>query len=237
VNAYVPMAAALFALCVFVYLPDPPAVRLARRLGRSATPSRTRSPKPPARRPNAHPRARRAREAGARKAVCEACEVMAAELRAGRTPGQALDAGAALFPGLLPATAAAAFGGDVPEALRAYHGPGEEALRPLSAAWLVAERSGAGLAALLDRTVASLREAEALRDEVGAQLAGPRATSRVLAALPLVGVALGFGMDADPIGLLLGTPVGVACLLAGATLAGAGLYWVERLARSAEDAR
>lgn len=260
-SPYVPLAAALLALAVFVFLPDPPVVLLARRLGRPTVPSRasrwiaatfaglllTAWLGPPVflllpagaliavvYRRVARSRARRAHESGARKAVREACELMAAELRAGRTPTQALDAGAAVFTGLIPAAAAATFGGDVPGALRAFRGPGEEALRPLAAAWSVAERSGTGLAAMLDRTVANLREAQAVRDEVSAQLAGPRATSRVLAALPLAGIGLGFGMDADPIGFLLGTPAGVACLLAGAALAGAGLFWVERLARSAE---
>jgi tight adherence protein B len=261
-SPYVPLAGALLAAGVFVCLPDPPAVLLARRMGRSAKPSRARIAVagtlggllagawlgPPVlllllglllgslvHKRVARARSRRARESGARTAACEACELMAAELRAGRTPSQALDAGAAVFAGLASAAVAATLGGDVPRALRTFSGPGQEALRPLAAAWLVAERSGASLATLLDRTVATLRESQSVRDEVSAQLSAPRATSRVLAVLPLVGVGLGFGMDADPLGFLLGTPAGAACLAAGTALAVAGLLWVERLARSAED--
>lgn len=261
-SPYVPLAGALLAAATFVYLPDPPTVLLARRMGRRTAPSRARRAVagtvggllagawlgPPVLLPLAgllvgvlvhrrvtQARTRRAHESASRTAVCEACELMAAELRAGRTPSQALDAGAAVFAGLAPAAVAATLGGDVPRALRTFNGPGQEALRPLAAAWLVAERSGASLATLLDRTVATLRESQSVRDEVSAQLSAPRATSRVLAALPLAGVGLGFGMDADPLGFLLGTPAGMACLAVGTALAVAGLLWVERLARSAED--
>ncbi|GAB3400294.1 type II secretion system F family protein [Flindersiella endophytica] len=261
-SPYVPLAAALLAACVFVYLPDPPAVLLARRLGGPAAMSRAQRAIAGAfagllagawlgpaallllvgwlagvllHKRIAQARTRRAHESGARTAVCEACELMAAELRAGRSPSQALDSGAAVFAGLAPAAVAATLGGDVPRALRTFSGPGQEALRPLAAAWLVAERSGASLATLLDRTVATLRESQSVRDEVSAQLSAPRATSRVLAALPLAGVGLGFGMDANPLGFLLGTPAGMACLAAGTALAVTGLLWVERLARSAED--
>jgi tight adherence protein B len=262
VSPYVPLAGALLAAAVFVYLPDPPAVLLAKRLGRPSAPTRAQraiagalgglvagASLGPAglvllaaslagtlvHKRVAQARTHRAHESRARTAVCEACELMAAELRAGRSPSQALDAGAAVFAGLAPAAVAATLGGDVPRALRTFCGPGQEALRPLAAAWLVAERSGASLASLLDRTVATLRESQSVRDEVSAQLSAPRATSRVLAVLPLVGVGLGFGMNADPLGFLLGTPAGMACLATGTALAVTGLYWVERLARSAED--
>lgn len=57
---------------------------------------------------------------------------------------------------------------------------------------------------------------------MGAQLAGPRATVRVLALLPLIGLGMGLLMGADPVGFLLGTPWGWACLVLAALLEAAG---------------
>ena len=48
-----------------------------------------------------------------------------------------------------------------------------------------------------------------------------------------MGIALGSGLDAHPLDVLFGTPVGAWCLLAGTALAVAGLLWVERLADGA----
>jgi tight adherence protein B len=41
-------------------------------------------------------------------------------------------------------------------------------------------------------------------------------------------------MGADPVGFLLHTALGVGCLVFGLLLAAAGVFWVERLAASAE---
>ncbi|HZC27057.1 MAG TPA: type II secretion system F family protein [Actinopolymorphaceae bacterium] len=180
------------------------------------------------------PKPRERRRAAAR----EACEIIAAELRAGRHPDRALEAAAAVFADLAPAVAVSRMGGDVSAALRAVpqiHA-GAEDLSRLAVAWTVAETSGAGLAALVDRTASGLREEEAVRREVAAQLAGPRASARMLAGLPLLGVGLGMGVGTDPIGFLLHSPSGWACLGSASTLAAAGLAWVERLARRAESA-
>lgn len=180
-------------------------------------------------------RAARAAETERRAAVREVCEVLAAELRAGRTPDEALASASAVLPELGPAVLAGRLGGDVPTAVREISAPGAtEALHALAAAWSVADRSGAGLAVVLDQLTTKLRADEELRQEVSAQLAAPRATARVVAALPLAGLALGLGLGADPLAFLLGTPAGLGCLVVGAGLVLAGLAWVERLARGAE---
>jgi tight adherence protein B len=48
-----------------------------------------------------------------------------------------------------------------------------------------------------------------------------------------MGIALGSGIDARPLDVLFGSPVGAWCLLIGTALAASGLLWVERLADGA----
>ena len=56
----------------------------------------------------------------------------------------------------------------------------------------------------------------------------------MLAALPVVGLALGGALGAHPIGLLLGSAVGRALCLAGIVFDAVGLMWVQRFAARAE---
>jgi tight adherence protein B len=181
-----------------------------------------------------------------RAAVTELCAAFCAELRAGRHPGAALvrAAGDGLAGSAIPQTsiaarsvAAAGVGGDVAAALAAdAEQPGAEALRRLAACWRVAHTRGAGLAAAVERLVGSLRSEQQHRQEVAAELAGARATARILAALPAVGLLMGTGLGAQPLEVLLRTSYGSACLIAGVGLVGAGLLWTERIARAAERA-
>lgn len=64
-------------------------------------------------------------------------------------------------------------------------------------------------------------------------LAGPRATSRLVLVLPLVAVAFGVLLGQDTIGVLIGTPLGWACVAIGGGLGLAGWAWTRRLLRSA----
>lgn len=183
-----------------------------------------------------HGRAARLRE----QAVIELCAEVTGELRAGRQPDQAMlsagglaardldDKGAAVL-------AAARFGGDVPEALReTARTPGAEGLLGVAACWQVAVEGGAGLAEGLDRIAGALRAQRTQREELRAQLAGPRSTALMLALLPAFGLLLGSAMRADPMRVLLHTPAGLTCLAVGGLLEGAGLAWTRRLVRGAE---
>jgi tight adherence protein B len=109
-------------------------------------------------------------------------------------------------------------------------------LRWCAAAWHVAEVSGASLATTVDSIVASGRAQEAQRLSVAAALAGPRATTRLLALLPVGGLLLGSVLGADPVSLLLRTPGGLTCLAAGLILQIVGLRWSAALVRAAERA-
>lgn len=186
-------------------------------------------------------RARERRTARERRAdrVVELCGAAAGELRAGQQPAQALLAVAGPTGGLGGAEAAvlvaARFGGDVPDALRRAAGePGAEGLLGLGACWRVAVDGGAGLAAGLDRLEAALRAERAQRDGLRAELAGAWSTVGVLALLPVVGLAMGWALGADPLRVLLHTPAGLACLAGGAALEGAGLWWASRIVRAGE---
>lgn len=182
-------------------------------------------------------RGRERRDAQARRAaaVIELCAAVAGGLRAGRQPAEALLAAAPGGPAGGPEVLAAArFGGDVPGALRGAAGaPGAQGLAGVAACWQVAAGGGAGLADGLDRVAAALRAERDERDELQAQLAGPRATALLLALLPGFGLLMGTALGAAPLRVLLHTPAGLLCLAAGSLLEWAGLAWTARIVRGA----
>lgn len=176
---------------------------------------------------------RRSTGAALRGQVIEACDVLSADLTAGRPPAEALEGAMTICADLRIASAACRLGGDVPAALDlAAESPGAEGLRALASAWRVAEESGAAFAGIVDRLADSLRADEAIRRQTAASLAGARATARLLAVLPFFGAALGYALGADPIAFLTGTPVGWITLAAGLGLSVAGLAWTDRLAEA-----
>ncbi|MFF3458632.1 type II secretion system F family protein [Streptomyces sp. NPDC002730] len=187
-------------------------------------------------------RARERRRERERRAegVIALCGAVAGELRAGLQPGQAL-LFAARSTGVLGGAeaavlAAARFGGDVPQALReAARQPGADGLAGVAACWRVAVDSGAGLAAGLDRLEAALRAEWDQRQELRAQLAGAWSTVVLLAVLPLVGLAMGWALGADPLGVLLHTAPGLVCLVVGGLLEAAGFCWAMRIVRGREE--
>jgi tight adherence protein B len=142
---------------------------------------------------------------GRRAALLDTLSAAAADLRAG-----------------LPAAAA------LPD-------PGQGRPDPLvakiRAATRLAEQTGAPLADVIERIEADARSADRARAAAGAQAAGSRATAWLLAGLPVGGLALGYAIGADPLAVLLHTPVGAACAIGAVTLQLAGLAWAARIVR------
>ncbi|GIJ23421.1 hypothetical protein Vlu01_40450 [Micromonospora lutea] len=101
--------------------------------------------------------------------------------------------------------------------------------RLAGAAVRLAERTGAPLADLVERIEADARSTDRGLAAVAAQASGARATAWLLAALPLGGIGLGYGIGVDPLQVLLHTPVGGGCAIAAVGLQVIGLLWAERL--------
>ncbi|MFJ2404916.1 type II secretion system F family protein [Streptomyces xanthochromogenes] len=187
-------------------------------------------------------RAREHERAKARRAdeVIAWCAAVAGELRAGHQPGRALAAAAretaALGAATAPVVAAAAFGGDVPGALReAAREPGAEGLAGVAACWQVAVDGGAGLASGLERLEGVLRAEREQQEALRSELAGPRTTVLLLAFLPALGLVLGTAMGASPLKVLLHSAAGFGCLLVAGVLEAAGVWWAARIVRAGED--
>jgi tight adherence protein B len=169
--------------------------------------------------------------------LAEGLAAFASELRAGHPPASAAaaagrDAGTAARRALARVEATARLGGDVPAALHEQAATDPLAgphLRRLADAWSLADRHGIGLAALAEAVAEDLRARARFAGRLGAQLAGPRTTAAVLAALPGIGLVLGQLVGAHPFGVLTGTGVGQVLLVVGAGLVAAGLEWSRRL--------
>lgn len=175
----------------------------------------------------------RRRQAG----LLEACGVLADELTAGQPPATALRRATRVWPGLEPVVRSHDVGADVPDAWRALADrPGAHDALVLAAAWQVSHRSGRGLGEALARVADGLRAGVATRRVVESELASARATARLLAALPVLVLVLGGGAvpGSSPWDFLLGTPVGLACLVAGLALGFTGLWWIEAIADDVE---
>jgi tight adherence protein B len=175
--------------------------------------------------------ARAGRRAAA--AVPEACARIARLLRAGELPHRALRLAAPGLPDglgrvLREAAAAADIGGSVVESLR-RDGECRDALAPVAACWSVAAATGAPLAPALAAVAAALTAEHQHRRALDAELAGPRLTGWLLAGLPVFGVAVAASLGGRPTAMLLGTPLGLSCLLAAAALDGVGVWWLRRL--------
>ena len=186
-------------------------------------------------------RARQAAEA-TRLAVVELLRAVAGELRSGRPPGGAFAAAAGaadrrLQPTLAPVAEIATRGDadELAQALRiaASSGQALAGLARFAACWQVAASSGVALAPAIDRVADALHDEIAFGQSLSASLAGPRATVRLLAVLPLVGLALGGGLGVRPLAFLFGGPAGLGCFVVAIGFDAVGVFWGRRIARGA----
>ena len=163
----------------------------------------------------------------------DALSSLEAELQSGQPPSAALMRAAGEPAAWPSALAALRIGGDVAAALRAdaHEAP---VLGQLAACWEVASHTGSGLSQSVAVLAESARTKDELEGMLNAELAGPRATTRVLMLLPAFGVLLGIGLGADPLGWLSGNPFGLLCAACGLLLTGLGGLWSRLLVRKVE---
>jgi len=172
----------------------------------------------------------------ARVAVAHACAALAAHVRVGRVPAEALASAADDCPVLVEAHSINIVGGDVTAAWRVLaRRPGHDGLRDLARAWQVSAETGAPLATALDQVSDTLTADQVLRTVVAGELAAPRATGKIMAALPFCGLGLGYLIGGDPLSFLLAGPPGWMCLIGGVVLAAAGVLWIDLLAQQAME--
>ncbi|AQP49061.1 hypothetical protein BW730_17740 [Tessaracoccus aquimaris] len=179
-------------------------------------------------------RGHRARRAELRlaKECARAARVLASLMAVGKIPTAALLDAAEDCPVLGQAAQAVRLGGDVAGELdRASGRRGLEPLRSIGAAWRLAERTGAPMAAILARVADDLRRRQQLDALIEAELAAARASGHIMAALPFLAVGLGFAVGVNSLRFLTGDPLGRVLLVVGVSMTAAGVLWIDALAR------
>ncbi|WP_249667334.1 type II secretion protein F [Cellulomonas fengjieae] len=111
---------------------------------------------------------------------------------------------------------------------RAEPGAAQRA-RAVVAAARLSDELGAPLAGVLERIASAVAADAEAEGERGAALSGPRSTAQVLAWLPVLGVALGALLGADPVGVVLSGGIGTASAVLGIVLVGLGRWWTATL--------
>ncbi|MFC7623244.1 type II secretion system F family protein [Microlunatus sp. GCM10028923] len=178
---------------------------------------------------------RRGRSIRAEAEIADACRALANEVRVGKIPADALASAAVDHPVLADADRADRLGADVADLWRRQSRlPGHAGLLHLARGWEVCRATGAPLSVVLDQIADSLGADQTVRLMVAGELAAPRASGKIMAVLPLLGIGLGYLIGGDPLAFLWREPVGWACLVGGTLLAAAGILWVDALARQAE---
>ena len=81
------------------------------------------------------------------------------------------------------------------------------------------------LAISIERLAVSIETTMDVEATLANELAAPRATVRLLAFLPVVGIAMGYVLGADPLAWFVGTGIGKATFLAAVGLTIVGSWW------------
>lgn len=181
-------------------------------------------------------RNRRLRERRAlAKAMVAALHTVVGELRAGAHPVHAFATAAGEFDGEVASglgalSARARFGADVAGALDSIVSTSAVPAYWLrvEVCWRLATQHGLPMSTLMRAAQEDLTERQRFADRLDAQLAGARATAAILAGLPVIGLALGQLVGADPVRFLLGGSGGWL-LVVGVAFMCVGIAWSDRL--------
>ncbi|MCF6387679.1 type II secretion system F family protein [Mycobacterium sp. MBM] len=185
----------------------------------------------------------RGRAAGARRRRCaeaaalrDGLDILAGELRAGAHPVAAFQAagtevGAEVGGRLQMVAARGRLGADVGAGLQAVSAASAQpqAWERLAVCWRLAQSHGLAIATLMKAAQHDIVERERFRARVDAGLAGARTTAAVLAGMPLLGIALGQAIGADPVAFLFSGGAGGVLLVIGIALSCLGLCWSDRI--------
>jgi tight adherence protein B len=182
----------------------------------------------------------RSAESAQRAAVVELCGALRAELEAGRQPGAAMTEAVWCRPELADLAAeigSPLFAGDPADSM-AYAAaiPGRRGLIALAAGWRATREHGVSLVGTVAGIEEGLRAEQHNRQGLDAELSGIRATTALLAILPLFGLALGSALGAHPVHAALHKPIGETGLAVGLLLELLGMSWTDRLIAAVEEA-
>jgi tight adherence protein B len=154
------------------------------------------------------------------------------QLRSGASlPGAvAIAASAGTDPGTRRLGDDLAAGAPLGPAVVAWHADCPTPARGLATAALsLAGDAGGSVASVLDGVTDTLRDRVALDREVAALSSQARASAAVLVVAPVAFAVLAAAADPRVARVLLGSPLGWACLVAGAVLDAVGALWMSRL--------
>lgn len=170
------------------------------------------------------------------RALDTAIDVLVGELRVGAHPVRAFavaadETGGAVAACCRSVAARARLGADVVAGLR---GVAATSALPaqwerIAACWQLATDHGLAMSTLMRAAQRDIAERQRFSAQVAAAMAGARATSAILAGLPLLSVLLGQLIGAQPVKFLLGGHAGGWLLVVGVTLACAGLLWADHI--------
>jgi len=184
-----------------------------------------------------HRRRRRSRLGVAESRELEtAMDVLVGELRVGAHPVQAFTFAAEETTGSVASScravaARARLGADVTAGLRSV---AETSALPaqwdrLAVCWQLAAQHGLAMSTLMRAAQRDIAERQRFSGQVTSAMAGARATAAILACLPVLSVALGQLIGADPLAFLMAGHVGGWLLVVGVTLVCSGLLWSDRI--------
>ena len=216
------------AVCVWLCIPSPSLVRLRAIHGRDITESGM---------VDSFIHRHRQRSPSSHERLSMALRTLSAELRAGCAPTEALRRAGGTPPLWPRALAAAHFGEPVDGGLIEDAKSDSEIslqLRQLAACWNVGVTRGSSLALSVERLALSIRAQQELRSTLRNELSAPRATSRMLALLPLIGILMSYLLGANPIGWFLGSPAGLVVFATAVALTVVGALWTRRIVNQVE---
>lgn len=169
-------------------------------------------------------------------ALRDGLDMLVGELRAGAHPVAAFHAAGTEVGGevggwLRVVAARGRLGADVGAGIRsvATMSAQPESWARMAVCWRLAQSHGLAIATLMRAAQHDIVERDRFRARVDAGLAGARTTAAVLAGMPVLGIALGQLIGAEPLVFLFAGGAGGVLLVVGISLSCLGLCWSDRI--------